>query len=555
MKKRILSVLLALVCLMTMAATFAFAETAVVSIKTEADLAKIRQDLTGHYRLDADIKIAATNFKPIAAERMKEPGAESVPFSGTFDGNGHMIRGLTVTVDASDEDTMPIVGMFGEVSGVVKDLELRDVRVTFTTDPSSQDALMQEAYVGAIAGRINKTAVISGCTVTGSVTATVTGGESKLDVGGIVGGAWGTVENCINRASVTGKGNSKQWVLTGGIAGYVNRTVNSNGNLVSCVNFGKLSATTTAADKSNLFRAGLAAYNYGPIVNSYFADTESVGANNRSSKFTSENTVFSFAAANEDQQSTFPMLDFTNVFAIKNGKLALKAAHDHVWASTYTVDKPATTTATGIKSIHCTVCDEIKEGSAVVIEKLKTQVNFTDVPKKAWYANAVYYTVDQGIFAGITATTFEPDTPMTRAMFVATLSRMAGVKVNNKAASKFSDVKSGQWYTGAVKWASDNGIVKGSNGKFMPNDPITREQICTIFVTYAKYKKTTLSPKQPAMNFKDAKKISKWARSAVTTCQRAGLVAGSNGNFNPQGKASRAEVAQILATYDQTYGK
>ena len=182
-------------------------------------------------------------------------------------------------------------------------------------------------------------------------------------------------------------------------------------------------------------------------------------------------------------------------------------------------------------------------------------VNFKDVSKKAWYYNAVAYTVNKGIFAGITATTFEPGTPMTRAMFVATLSRMAGVKLSNKVTTKFSDVKSGQWYTGAVKWASDNGIVKGSDGKFMPNDPITREQICTIFVTYAKYRKVTLKATLPAVKFKDAAKISGWAKAAVTTCQRAGLVAGSNGSFNPQGKASRAEVAQILMSYDKNFGQ
>ncbi len=552
MKKRILSLILALMCVATMASVIVYAES-VVSIKSEADLNKIRDDLTGNYRLDADIKIAATNFTPIAAERIEEPGMENEKFSGTFDGNGHMIRGLTISVNASNEETLALAGLFGDVSGTVKDLELRDIKVIFTTDTSSLDNLMQEAYIGAVAARITKTAVISGCTVTGSVTATVTGGESKLDVGGIVGGSWGTVKNCLNRASVTAKGNSKKWVLAGGIAGYVNCTVYSNGNLMSCVNFGKTSATTTVSDKSNLHRAGLVAYNYGPIVNCYFVDTDTVGSNDFSTKCTGDNSMYSFAAKNDGKQATFPNLDFTNTWAIKNGKLALKVSHDHIWASTYTVDKPATTTATGVKSIHCSVCDEIKAGSEVVIEKLKTTVTFTDVPKKAWYANAVYYTVDKGIFAGITQTTFEPDTPMTRAMFVATLSRMAGVKVNNNVKTVFSDVKSGQWYTGAVKWASDNDIVAGSNGRFMPNDPITREQICTILVTYAKYKKITLAAKQPAVTFKDAKKISSWAKKAVTTCQRAGLVSGSNGNFNPQGKATRAEVAQILAIFDQTY--
>ena len=225
----------------------------------------------------------------------------------------------------------------------------------------------------------------------------------------------------------------------------------------------------------------------------------------------------------------------------------------HTWAKDYTVDKPATEKENGSKSIHCTVCNAIKPGTSVVLPKKAKQNTFKDVPAKAWFRDAVYYTVDEGIFAGITPTTFCPNDDMTRAMFVATLSRIAGVKVNNKAATVFSDVKSGQWYTGAVKWASDNNIVKGANGKFSPNDPITREQICTIMVSYCLAQKTKLYSTTGAVVFLDQKKISKWASSAVTICQCAGLVAGSNGYFNPQGKASRAQVAQILATFHKNF--
>ncbi len=228
--------------------------------------------------------------------------------------------------------------------------------------------------------------------------------------------------------------------------------------------------------------------------------------------------------------------------------------HVHSWAAEYTVDIPATTTANGQKSVHCTGCGEIKPGSVVSIPKLTDPAKiFSDVGKKAWYYNAVTYVVNQKLFAGSNGK-FNPDGDMTRGMFVSMLARLAGVNVNNNVATKFSDVKKGQWYTGAVKWASDNGIVTGAGGRFMPNDPITREQICTIFVTYAKYKKITLTPKQAAVTFKDAKKISSWARSAVTTCQRAGLVAGSNGNFDPKGKATRAAVAQIIMNFDKNFG-
>ncbi len=178
---------------------------------------------------------------------------------------------------------------------------------------------------------------------------------------------------------------------------------------------------------------------------------------------------------------------------------------------------------------------------------------FRDISKKAWYYDAVSYAVNHGLFAGANGK-FDPDGDMTRGMFVSVLARMAGAATNNKVATKFTDVKKGQWYTGAVKWASENGIVSGSNGKFMPNDPITREQICTLIVSYAKFMKITLTPNAKAVTFKDAKNISKWAKSAVSACQKAGLIAGSNGNFDPKDKATRAAVAQILMQFDMNFG-
>ncbi len=233
-------------------------------------------------------------------------------------------------------------------------------------------------------------------------------------------------------------------------------------------------------------------------------------------------------------------------------------ANGHMWAADYTVDKAATVTEEGRKSIHCTVCNAVKPDSEVTIEKIVAPAVdpsklFSDVSKKAWYYGAVSYAVNNGLFAGSNGK-FDPDGDMTRGMFVSVLARMAGVKVNNNVTTKFTDVKKGQWYAGAVKWASDNGIVTGSGGRFMPNDPITREQICTILVTYSKYMKITLTPTTKAVTFKDAKKISKWAKSAVATCQKAGLIAGSNGSFDPQGKATRAAVAQILMQFDKNFG-
>ncbi len=179
---------------------------------------------------------------------------------------------------------------------------------------------------------------------------------------------------------------------------------------------------------------------------------------------------------------------------------------------------------------------------------------FSDIKKSAWYYNAVKYVVNKEYFAGANGK-FDPNGDMTRAMFVSVLARMAGQNASNNVKTKFSDVPKGKWYTGAVRWASDNGIVVGSNGRFMPNDPITREQICTILVTYADVViKVNLAAIAGNITFKDAKDISRWARTAVSACQKEGLIAGSNGYFDPKGKATRAAVAQILMQFDKNFG-
>ena len=106
---------------------------------------------------------------------------------------------------------------------------------------------------------------------------------------------------------------------------------------------------------------------------------------------------------------------------------------------------------------------------------------FTDIESGKWYKEAVDYVVSHELFSGMSDTKFEPNTSMTRAMFVSVLARVDGAVTSKKTKTKFSDVPSGKWYTGAVKWASDNGIVVGmSDTTFEPNTSITREQMCKM---------------------------------------------------------------------------
>ena len=127
--------------------------------------------------------------------------------------------------------------------------------------------------------------------------------------------------------------------------------------------------------------------------------------------------------------------------------------------------------------------------AALVIATIPTALAaggiFSDVPNGAWYADAVDYVYEHGIMNGTSATTFSPNTPMTRAMLVTVLHRAAG-SPSAATGTAFSDVPSGAYYTDAVAWASANGIVTGyGNGRFGSNDPVSRAQIAAILWRYA----------------------------------------------------------------------
>lgn len=183
---------------------------------------------------------------------------------------------------------------------------------------------------------------------------------------------------------------------------------------------------------------------------------------------------------------------------------------------------------------------------------------FKDITAKDWFVKngSIDYAYNKGLFAGITPTTFEPNTSVTRGMFVTVLGRLHGAK-GSKATTKFTDVKKSAYYSGYVAWASKNGIVSGiSDTSFAPEASVTREQICAMLYRYCDYADISLKKINKAVTFADAKLISKYAKTAVTACQRGALVNGKGaGKFDPQGKATRAEVATILMNFSQNYVK
>ncbi len=172
---------------------------------------------------------------------------------------------------------------------------------------------------------------------------------------------------------------------------------------------------------------------------------------------------------------------------------------------------------------------------------------YQDVPDSSWYSAAVEYVTEKGYMAGVSEDSFAPNTPVTRAMFVTVLAKVAGVKGLDDTASVFSDVPAGKWYTGSVAWAAQNGIVSGvSATEFAPNRKITRQDMCVILSKFVQVMEYEL-PQNGAANFNDAATISSYARGAVAECTAANLIAGfSDGTFRPKGTATRAQIAVII---------
>ena len=173
---------------------------------------------------------------------------------------------------------------------------------------------------------------------------------------------------------------------------------------------------------------------------------------------------------------------------------------------------------------------------------------FTDVKFGAWYYTAVDYAVSEGLFSGTSSSTFSPSSPMTRGMFVRVLGNKARVDPDKYQSGSFSDVQAGIWYAPFVEWAAHNGIVNGTgNGRFSPNQSVTREQMAVILYNYAKYAGCDLTTRAGLLDqFPDGSRVSGYAKYAVEWAVTHNILSGSGGRLDPKGTATRAQVAQIF---------
>ena len=175
---------------------------------------------------------------------------------------------------------------------------------------------------------------------------------------------------------------------------------------------------------------------------------------------------------------------------------------------------------------------------------------FADVSSSDWFYNDVRYVYEKGIMDGTGADRFSPNAPLTRAMIVTILYRMAG-SPSVSGSSDFTDVAAGKWFAKAVAWAAANGIVNGyGSGLFGPNDPVTREQLAAILYRYAVYGgMTAVTLEENLGGFADTAQLSAYAIQAMNWAVGQGLINGSGSNLVPKAQATRAQVAAIIHRY------
>lgn len=202
--------------------------------------------------------------------------------------------------------------------------------------------------------------------------------------------------------------------------------------------------------------------------------------------------------------------------------------------------------------LHLKSTDVVEVIFAAVQQPSTGSTNFSDVPANQWYAPAVSYVTQRGLFSGVSETQFAPSQSMTRGMLVSVLYRFNGT--SHTGSSPFADVSSNAWYGNAVSWAYANNLVSGvSDTSFAPNTPITREQAAVMLARYLKFSGVALESGTP--DFQDTASISGYAKESVGAMQKADLLSGDNeGNFRPDAQITRAEIASIFMRLCQKYG-
>ena len=181
---------------------------------------------------------------------------------------------------------------------------------------------------------------------------------------------------------------------------------------------------------------------------------------------------------------------------------------------------------------------------------------FIDIFESDRYYDAVAFVYENGLFKGVSAREFAPDTTMTRAMFVTVLGRLANVNADMYSTVSFDDVEAGSWYAPYVQWACDAGIVNGyGDGKFGVNDPVTVEQAAVLLARFAAYSGIQTVNYTALSGFTDAATVSDWAVAPMQFVVGNGIYTGAANALEPQSPAKRSLLAEMLYAYVMHFGE
>ena len=180
---------------------------------------------------------------------------------------------------------------------------------------------------------------------------------------------------------------------------------------------------------------------------------------------------------------------------------------------------------------------------------------FADVNETSWYYSAVRYVYEHGLMSGLTTTEFAPKGVLSREQFATIIHRLHGAPEPVGNTLTFTDVSPNSWYTKAVLWANENGIITGYNETtFGKGDAITREQMAAIMYRYGKFMSYDVSARKDLSGFTDASKVSSYAREPMQWAAAEGIISGNaDGTLNPKGSANRVECAAIIMRFDIRY--
>lgn len=548
-----------------------------------------------YFRQTADITLSDDDWLPIGWSIIGEVNGAGTticvyPFRGNYDGANYTISGLTIGSEDSPSNQTTF-GLFGLTSGSyvgneiptgeeqvveLKNIHLQDVDIHIST--------RYQNYIGGLVGSAQNGIYIDNCSVTGEIDVVSTEGIARA--GGLVanilrgavtnswtdvsvaaksetshvygGGLYGgdnrvTTVNCYTLGNVTGDAGNNNKVHIGGIAGQ------GGGIHVNCYSLGDVISYQTTSDVGllNGRAAGICVeyncyYNTEAVLKQGNTVVSPVVANGVAvNRYTSENIVGKTAAELGDQS-------FADLL---NGNITADSMTAVLEAVNAAIDRDDLVQQNYYQgnALNTWVAEEGVVAFGTISDDETPNPEWTDCPfddighgtdQPHWAYDDIRYAYENGLMNGMGNRLFVPEGTSTRAMVVTVLYRMETGELDKAydGAIKFNDLKAGEWYTNAMIWATENGILKGyGDGTCLPDNEITREELACFMQRYAAYKGLDVTASASLSNFSDGETVSDWAEDAVSWAVAVELMEGHDtGILEPQGNATRAQLSAIF---------